>query len=244
MTVSMNPARHHIVWMIICIVLVAAGVAITLMLAPARKPHKPSNYVALTPPTVAAPTPASPSPPPASEMPPRIAALPVTDDPSAYARAVAEDLFDVEPAAVSRQQFLTFWEQNLPTVVYSDAATKGLKLADQNADVIDNLTHGWIPTEAGWLAEAANATVSKLTITSIAVPDYWINAIASGRFLDPGLRMERVLGILGRTYGISSRHTVRRAVAIDLGLLCGPTQPGGCRLLAPQMPPGQAGTTS
>jgi hypothetical protein len=231
--------------MIICAVLVVVGLAVTLLLiALTGKPHKTLTDVAPAPATATAPTADSPSPLSQSKVPPRMPALPVTDDPSVYARAVARDLFDVEPAAVSRQQFLTFWEQNLPTVVYSDAATKGLTLADQNADVIDNLTHGWIPTEAGWRAEAANATVSKLTITSIAVPDYWINAIAAGRFYDPGLHLERVMGILTQTYGSSVRYTARRAIVIDLGLLCGPTQPGGCRLLAPQLPPEQAGTTS
>jgi hypothetical protein len=107
----MNPARHHIVWMIICIVLVAAAVAITLVLAPTRKPHKPSNYVALTPPTVAR-----------------------TNAGLAFAAACVGNAtadrgatgdrrslcirpsrrrgsLRCQPRSVSRQQFLTFWER-------------------------------------------------------------------------------------------------------------------------------------
>jgi hypothetical protein len=168
-----------------------------------------------------------------------IAALPVTDDPVVYASAVADRLFDVTPSKVSRGGFLAFWRANLPTVVYADGAAKGLTLAEQNADAIDNLTHGWIPSDATWGAEAADATVSQLRITSVSVPDYWVNAVAAGEFTDPGLHMERVMGVLTQSYGVSHRYAVTRAIAIDLGLLCGPTQPGGCRLVAPQKPPGQ-----
>lgn len=241
MIIAMNPTRRRTMWLIIGVIAVLAGLTLTLLFALTRQPHPRPKHISSS--TTATPAASSSTPSPAGS-PANIAALPVTDDPGSYADAVAERLFDVEPAAVSRQQFLNFWEQNLPTVVYSDAASKGLTLPEQNADAIDSLTHAWIPTDAGWKAEAASGTVGQLTITSTSVPDYWINAVASGRFVDPGLHMERVLGILGQTYGISSRYTTRRAVAIDIGLLCGPTQPGGCRLLAPQVPPDQGGTLS
>jgi hypothetical protein len=234
---STSSSRRRAVW-IVCIALIVSGIAIAALFAMTQRPHRESIDNASTVPAVRTPA-VTPTP---SQHPPPTAALPVTDDPVAYSRAVAEHLFDVNPAAFSRQQFLTFWEQNLPTVVYSDAAAKGLTLPDQNADAIDNLTHGWILTDTGWRAEAANATVSTLRITSITVPDYWINAVASGQFVDPGLHMERVMAVLTQRYGVSQRFTSRRAVVIDLGLLCGPTQPGGCRLLAPQTPPGQGST--
>jgi hypothetical protein len=45
----------------------------------------------------------------------------------------------------------------------------------------DGQSHRWLDSDrGGWRAEAANATVSRLTITSIAFPDYWVNAIAEG----------------------------------------------------------------
>jgi hypothetical protein len=168
-----------------------------------------------------------------------IAALPTTDDPIAYAGAVASRLLDVNPAAISRAQFLAFWRANLPSVVYADGAAKGLTLAEQNADAIDNLTHGWIPSEVTWRAEASDALLGQLRITSISVPGYWINAVSSGEFTDPGLHMERVTGVLTQSYGVGQRYSAIRPVVIDLGLLCGPTQPGGCRVVAPQKPPGQ-----
>jgi hypothetical protein len=156
-----------------------------------------------------------------------------------YARAVAVALFDVDTLRVSRDGFLLFWQGELPSVVYSDGAARGLTLAGQRADAMDNLTRWWIPSAAVWASEAADATVSRLRILSVPVPDYWVNAVAAGTFRDPGLRMERVTGVLTQSYGTDPRHRseTSRPVVIDLALLCGPTQPGGCRLLAPQPPP-------
>jgi hypothetical protein len=166
-------------------------------------------------------------------------ALPPTDDPAAYAREVAAALFDVSPAEVSRAEFVQFWRGELPTVVYSDGAAKGLTLPVQNADAMDNLTSSWIPPASAWDGEAAEHTTNHFTISSVSVPDYWVNAVAEGTFRDPGLHMERVMGVLTQTYGTDPTHrqSSAQAVVIDLGLLCGPTQPGGCRLLAPQPPP-------
>ena len=84
---------------------------------------------------------------------------------------------------------------------------------------------------------AAGPIIIDHTCTDLSqVPDYWIEAVANGTFRDPGLRMERVMGVLTQTYGteLAHRATAARPVIIDLVLLCGPTQPGGCRLLAPQ----------
>jgi hypothetical protein len=156
---------------------------------------------------------------------------------------VAGALFDVNPAAVSRSEFVAFWRGEVPSVVYSDAATQGLSLATQNNDVIDNLTSAWIPTQPAWDAEAAERTTNQFRITSMSVPDYWVNAVADGTFRDSGLHMERVMGVLTQAYGLDpgTRQLSSRSVVIDLGLLCGPTQPGGCRMVAPQLPPGLGG---
>lgn len=175
----------------------------------------------------------------ATPAPASMSALVRTDDPAVYARAVASSLFDVDPAAVSRSAFLRFWSEEFPTVVYSDAAAKGLTLAVQNRDAMTNLTSAWVPPASAWSSEASEHLQNQLTITSVAVPDYWVNAVAAGQFRDPGLRMERVLGVLAQSYGATGqRFSSSRSVVIDLALLCGPTQPGGCRLLAPQQPPG------
>ncbi len=162
-----------------------------------------------------------------------------TDDPVAYVRAVAGALFGVANAEISRGAYLRFWTGELPSVVYADAAAKGLTLSVQNADAIDNLTAWWIPAQRVWNSEAAQHTTSRFVVTSVSVPDYWVNAVADGTLRDPGLRMERVMGVLTQSYGIDPAHrqTASRSVVIDLGLLCGPTQPGGCHLLAPQQPP-------
>jgi hypothetical protein len=234
--------------------------------APRRssQPHVPMPTTSHT--TSSAHSAATPDPaatPTASATSSSVAALPqllVTADPAGYARAAALALFQIDPATSTRATFLEFWRRQLPTVVYTDAAANGLTLAEQNHDAIDNLTRWWIPPQQVWDSEATDHTRSRFTITSVTVPDYWANAVANGTYRDPGLHMERVMGVLTQTYdtsdatrgsvsasaigappaspaGTPGRGSTSRAVVIDLGLLCGPTQPGGCRLVAPQKPP-------
>lgn len=238
----MSPSRRRSTWIVVVAFAIAAIVIVVLlaMSTPGRPKHRAQGVVSgrsVTPSVGRLSD--SPRVSHSSTQAPTVASLPSTDDPAVYATAVASRLFNVNPADISRSEFIAFWRQNLPTVVYSDGAAKGLTLAEQNADAIDNLTHGWIPSEPTWHAEAADAMLGKLRITSISVPGYWVNAVASGEFTDPGLHMERVTGVLTETYGLSQRYTGTRAIVIDLGLLCGPTQPGGCRLVSPQKPPGQ-----
>lgn len=228
------------------IVAVLISSLMVLLLLVAHPPRSRSRSSEQSAPAAASSAPTGPGRPSTSSSTPTVLpALPRTDDPVTYAREVAAALFDVNPAAVSRAEFLQFWRGELPTVVYSDAAVKGLTLAAQNADAIDNLTSSWIPPQPAWDSEAAEHTASRLTITSVSVPDYWVNAVADGTFRDPGLHMERVMGVLTETYGTNPtrRQTSARAIVIDLGLLCGPTQPGGCRLLAPQRPAGAGEAT-
>lgn len=219
-------------------VLAAVLVAVALMLtASAPSLHSASGPTVVSAPAAASTaSPMTSAPKSSSVLPP----LPRADDPATYAREVADALFDVNPAAVTRAEFLRFWQAELPSVVYSDAAAKGLGLAAQNGDAISNLTQAWIPPQDAWRSEATEQTTNQFTITSVSVPDYWVNAVADGSFRDPGLHLERVMGVLHQSYGTDPAHrqTSTRSVVIDLGLLCGPTQPGGCRLLAPQAPPG------
>ena len=170
--------------------------------------------------------------------------LTVSNDPAHYAQEVATSLFGTDPSTTTRTSFLQFWRAQLPTVVYSDAASKGLTLTMQNADAVNNLTTWWIPSPAAWASEANENTTNTFAVTSITVPDYWANAVAEGKFRDPGLRVERVMGVLTQSYGTDPTHRYRsqRPIVIDLALLCGPTQPGGCRLVAPQQPPGNGAT--
>jgi hypothetical protein len=117
-------------------------------------------------------------------------------------------------------------------------------LAVQNADAINNLTQSWIPSAAVWQEEVQTQTVNTVQITSVSVPDFWATAVANGTFTDPGLRMERVMGIVSQSslVGPGHRATTTTPVVIDLGLLCAPTQPDGCRLVAPQQPDGAPST--
>lgn len=219
----------------------ALAAALILTLVMTRHSPRPTGHAAARVPSPVESTPATSATQPIPSVPtsstaPAAPALVRTDDPVTYARAVAAALFDVAPADVTRPAFLAFWEHELPTVVYSDGAAKGLTLRAQNADAIDNLTSYWIPTQAVWTSDAEQRTTGHIQITSVTVPDYWVNAVADGTLRDPGLRMERVMGVLTQSYGTSTRETSSTSVVIDLGLLCGPTQPGGCRLLAPQQP--------
>jgi hypothetical protein len=159
-----------------------------------------------------------------------------------YARAVATALFEVNPALVRRTDFMAFWNGELPTVVYADAADQGLTLRVQTSDALANLAE-WIPGIGAWAQEARDHVVSALRIESVSVPDYWTTAVADGIFTDPGLHMERLTGLVDQSYnGGDRRYTNTRPIVIDLALLCPPTQPGGCRLVAPQPPGVQLGS--
>lgn len=237
LTGSSSPRRRLAVAAVVAALI---GSLVLLLLLAVHSPRSRSGSFDRAPAAAAPDTSVSMDRPSVSSNEPTVLpALPRTDDPVAYAREVATALFDVDPAHVNRAEFVRFWRGELPTVVYSDAAGKGLTLATQNADAIDNLTSSWIPPQSAWDSEASEDTRNRFRITSVSVPDYWVNAVAEGTFRDPGLHMERVMGVLTQTYGTHSTHrqTSSRSVVIDLGLLCGPTQPGGCRLLAPQRPP-------
>jgi hypothetical protein len=212
-------------------------------------PHSGANP---QPPTAAAPVSSLPTPAATSTSAspttssPALPPLVRTNDPVQYATAVATALFGVDPAAVTRTRFVQLWQRELPTVVYADGAVNGLTLTTQNGDAMDNLTTSWIPSAGVWQDEARAHTVNTVKITSVSVPDFWGAAVANGTFTDPGLRMERVMGIVTQTYQANAGHpvTTTRPVVIDLGLLCPPTQPGGCRLLAPQLPDGASAPAS
>jgi hypothetical protein len=221
--------------------LAASVIVLSLVAALLLTSSRTSDRAAPNAPTKALPAPSASAVPGPTPTAPSAALrpLPRTNDPVTYARDVAGALFGVSPVTLTRPEFLTFWQGELPSVVYADAATKGLTLAAQNADVIDNLTTSWIPPQPAWDSEAAEYTMNRFTITSVSVPDYWVNAVADGTFTDPGLHMERVMGVLTQRYGAdpARQYTSSRSVVIDLGLLCRPTQAGGCRLVAPQQPP-------
>lgn len=232
--------RRVIVYVALAAVLVL-GAAIVLLIRASGSSRPAAAHWPLTP-TVSQvagrPTDAGrPSSLPSAETEAAPPPLARTDDPEQYAREVASALFDVQPENVTRSGFLRFWRGELPTVVYADAAAKGLSLSAQNDDVIANLVRWWVPSSTAWSSEAADRTTNKFAITSVTVPDYWANAVAEGTFRDPGLHMERVMGVLTQVYGTDHRYTSARSVVIDLALLCGPTQPRGCRLVAPQQPP-------
>lgn len=232
--------RRVIVYVAFAAVLVL-GAAIVLLIGASgvsrpsgarRAPEQTASHVGGKPTRVG-----RPSAPASADAEPAPRPLARTDDPEQYAREITGALFGVQPENVTRSGFLRFWRGELPTVVYSDAAAKGLSLSAQNDDVIANLVRWWVPSSTAWSSEAADRTTNKFAITSVTVPDYWANAVAEGTFRDPGLHMERVMGVLTQVYGTDHRYTSARSVVIDLALLCFPTQPRGCRLVAPQQPP-------
>lgn len=247
--IGLRVSRRHLVAFVAIAVLLSIGVVVVLVIgtsgssrqaAPRRGPapaprsvdrHSDTSHPSVSPP---ADTASAPSP------------LGRTDDPDQYAREVATALFGVQPAETTRANFLRFWQGELPTVVYADAQAKGLTFSAQNSDAIANLVRWWIPSTTTWSSEAADLTSNKFAVTSVTVPDYWANAVAEGKFQDPGLHMERVMGVLTQIYGTDPHHryTSARSVVIDLALLCGPTQPGGCRLVAPQQPPSAGNESS
>lgn len=94
------------------------------------------------------------------------AALPQTDDPIAYGRAVAEALFDWSASS-------GYSPADYTAVVLADADPSGTELPG----LIEDLA-GYEPTAAQWSELAGMQAVQHLRITGAVVPSLWPRALA------------------------------------------------------------------
>jgi len=151
---------------------------------------------------------------------PTSAALPHTNDPIAYARAVAAALFDWDTAA-------GFLPADYQAPVLADADPSG----EETPGLITDVTT-YMPTVDQWLDLGAMNVTQTLTIRSAAVPASWATAVAQAHGeLRPGTIAVTIEGTRQRT-GIWNGETSSTfsPVSFTAFIACAPTF-DRCRVL-------------
>lgn len=119
---------------------------------------------------------------------PIVAALPRTNDPITYARAVAAALFDWDTG-------VGFLPADYQTPVLADADPAGEETPGLITDIAT-----YMPTVDQWLDLGAMNVTQTLSIRSAAVPDSWARAVAQAHGeLRPGTTAVTIEGIRQRT---------------------------------------------
>lgn len=147
-------------------------------------------------------------------------ALPRTDDPVLYARAVASALFDWDSAS-------GLLPTDYAAPVLADADPSGEEVSGLMADVPT-----FVPTTDQWLALAEMEVAQSLTIQSAAVPESWRQALAQSRGqLRPGTSAVTITGVRSRT-GIWDDEPVQTMseVSFTVFVACPPAF-ARCRIL-------------
>lgn len=154
-----------------------------------------------------------PTVPDASADTPRARTLTQTNDPVAYARAVATSLFDWDTSA-------GFLPADYTSAVLADADPSG----EETPDLIDDVAT-YLPTLDQWLNLGAMDVAQTIDIDDATVPDSWSAALreAHGQ-LRPGTTAVTITGTRRRT-GIWDGEPADSAhpVAFTLFLACRPS---------------------
>jgi hypothetical protein len=151
---------------------------------------------------------------------PTSAALPRTNDPIAYARAVAAALFDWDPAA-------GFLPADYQAPVLADADPSG----EETPGLITD-TATYMPTVDQWLDLGAMNVTQTLSIRSAAVPASWATAVAQAHGeLRPGSTAVTIEGTRQRT-GIwnGATSSTSSPVSFTVFVACAPAF-DRCRVL-------------
>jgi hypothetical protein len=149
-----------------------------------RGPSHPAARHWPTPTGAASPV----SDPPPSPAPAQPMALPATDDPVLYARAVATALFDWDTSSG-----LSSADYTAP--VLTDADPSGEEVPGLVSDIAS-----YEPTTAQWAQLASMQVAQHLTVSSAAVPSLWARALAEAHGqLRPGTTAVTVTGVRHRT---------------------------------------------
>lgn len=151
---------------------------------------------------------------------PTVAALPRTNDPVTYARAVAAALFDWDTAA-------GFLPADYQAPVLADADPSGEETPGLIADVAT-----YMPTVDQWLDLGAVNVTQTLSIRSAAVPASWATAVAQAHGeLRPGTTAVTIEGTRQRT-GIWNGETSSASLPVSFTVFvaCAPAF-DRCRVL-------------
>ena len=150
---------------------------------------------------------------PAPSGPPDLTALPRTNDPIRYARAVAEALFTWDTAS-------GLGPADYGQVVLSDADPTGTETPGLASDIA-----GYYPASDAWRQLTGHATTQHLTIETAVVPDAWADAVAqdrSGTIVD-GMIAVTIDATRYRTGTVSGQEaTSEHPVSFTVFLACEP----------------------
>ncbi|KKI22654.1 MULTISPECIES: hypothetical protein [unclassified Leucobacter] len=150
---------------------------------------------------------------PAPSGPPDLTALPRTNDPIRYARAVAEALFTWDTAS-------GLGPADYGQVVLSDADPTGTETPGLASDIA-----GYYPASDAWQQLTGHATTQHLTIADAVVPDAWADAVAQDRSgtLVEGMIAVTIDGTRHRTGTVSGQEaTSEHPVSFTVFLACEP----------------------
>ena len=150
---------------------------------------------------------------PAPSGPPDLTALPRTNDPIRYARAVAEALFTWDTAS-------GLGPADYGQVVLSDADPTGTETPGLASDIA-----GYYPAPDAWRQLTGHATTQHLTIADAVVPDAWADAVAQDRSgtLVEGMIAVTIDGTRHRTGTVSGQEaTSEHPVSFTVFLACEP----------------------
>lgn len=203
--------------------LIVAGIATALSLIAfvtyAVLVHRAHSHSSAVPNSPAA-GPAQGGPTPVASVPTELPKLHRTSDPEAFARDVAEALFEWDTATmITRADHI---EQLVKVGDLTGGSTAGL-LSDVG---------GYLPTDEAWRDLAQYETRQWLTIDTVSTPSKWAEAEAqAGDALLPGTTALTVHGVRHRA-GVwdGDRVSSQYDVAFTVFIVCGPSYPE-CHLL-------------
>lgn len=172
-----------------------------------RGVREPSAAPSPDPPSATAPAGRNPERTPAGDGPGRAMSLPHTDEPDAYATAVAETLFAVDTRV-------------LDPVDYQDAllADADPGLSETGRADLEALVAARIPADDLWQRMRANDQRSTFEASDVWEPGSWAQVVTSGQ-AEPGWTMRNVTGIETTTYveaGVEKSTSRERTVTIGM----------------------------
>ena len=161
------------------------------------------------PPSATAPGGRNPVRTPPADTPSGATSLPHTDEPDAYATAVAETLFAVDTRRLDPADY--------QGVLLADADPG---LSETGRADLETLVAARIPADEQWQRMRANAQWSTFEASDVWEPGSWAQVVTSGQ-AEPGWAMRNVTGIETTTYVEAGvEKTASRERTVTIGMRC------------------------
>ena len=161
------------------------------------------------PPSATAPAGRNPERNPAGEAPGRAMSLPHTDEPDAYATAVAETLFAVDTRSLDPADYRD--------LLLADADPR---LSETGRADLEALVAARIPADELWQRMRANEQRSTFEASDVWEPGSWAQVVTSGQ-AEPGWAMRNVTGIQTTHYFEGGEEkTSSRERTVTIGMRC------------------------